>query len=232
MEEPRRDSSGGQPAGPAGGRPRVVVADDDVLLREGLCHLLAHYGYQVVGQAGDGAALLELVARHRPDVVVVDTRMPPTYTAEGLRAAVEIRRRFPRIGIVVLSAHVEVAHAMELMAQGDRIGYLLKSRATEVADFLDALRRVAAGGSAVDASLVRELVGGHPGPPAALGDREREVLALMAQGCTDTEIAGRLGIGAEEAAGTVRGVVTALCLPLTEAGHHRVLAVLAYLDSC
>src|ERR1700754_3877909 len=160
---------------------QVVVADDDVLLREGLASRLEHSGFEIVGQAGDGEQLLALVRGMRPDLAVVDIRMPPTHTAEGLDAALEIRREQPDIGILVLSAHTEVEHAMELLASGRGIGYLLKNRVTDVAEFVETLERIAKGGSVVDPALVQELVSARrrDDPLAVLSTREHEVLAQM-----------------------------------------------------
>jgi DNA-binding NarL/FixJ family response regulator len=176
--------------------PRVILAEDDVLLREGLASLLERSGFQVVGQAGDATQLLALVGEQTPELVVVDIRMPPTHTAEGLDAARQIRQQHPEVGILVLSAHVEVDHAMELLASGHRIGYLLKSRVTDLEEFLDTLQRIANGGSVVDPGLVAELVAArHRNDPlAALSDREREVLALMAEGRSNAGIARRLWV--------------------------------------
>src|SRR5689334_15048083 len=176
------------------GALRVVVADDDVLLREGLASLLHRSGIEVVGQAGDAAALLDLVRAETPDLVLVDIRMPPTHTTEGLDAARVIREEAPGIGIVVLSAHVDVEHAMELLAGGHAIGYLLKTRVTDVDDFIDTVHRVAHGASVVDPALVAELVGARKrnDPLAALSAREREVLTLMAEGLSNGGIGRRL----------------------------------------
>ena len=158
---------------------RVVLAEDDVLLREGLASLLQRSGFQVVGQAGDAAQLLALVAEQAPELVVVDIRMPPTHTVEGLDAARQIRQQHPDTAILVLSAHVEVEHAMELLASGRGVGYLLKSRVTDVDEFIDTLERIAKGGSVVDPALVAELVAARrrDDPLGALSAREREVLA-------------------------------------------------------
>jgi len=163
---------------------RVVLAEDDVLLREGLASLLERSGFEVVGQAGDGAQLLSLVGAQAPELVVVDIRMPPTHSTEGLEAARQIRQEHPETGILVLSAHVEVEHAMGLLAGGRGIGYLLKSRVTDVEEFIDNLQRIAKGGSVVDPALVAELVAArrHHDPLAELSEREREVLGLMARG--------------------------------------------------
>jgi DNA-binding NarL/FixJ family response regulator len=212
---------------------RVVLAEDDVLLREGLASLLQRSGFEVVGQAGDATRLLALVAEHTPDLVVVDIRMPPTHTAEGLDAARQIRTQHPEIGILVLSAHVEVDHAMELLASGRGIGYLLKSRVTDVEEFLDTLGRIAKGGSVVDPTLVAELVAARhrDDPLAELSAREREVLALMAEGRSNAGIARRLWVTEGTVEKHVRSILTKLTLPETTDDHRRVLAVLTFLDS-
>jgi DNA-binding NarL/FixJ family response regulator len=212
---------------------RTVLAEDDVLLREGLASLLERSGFQVVGQAGDAARLLDLVAEQAPELVVVDIRMPPTNTTEGLEAARRIRQEHPQTGILVLSAHVEVDHAMELLAGGRGIGYLLKTRVTDVAEFLDTLQRVARGGSVVDPALVAELVSARhrDDPLAALSAREREVLALMAEGRSNAGIARRLWVTEGTVEKHVRSILTKLTLPEAEDDHRRVLAVLTFLDS-
>ena len=212
---------------------RVVLAEDDVLLREGLASLLERSGFEVVGQAGDGAQLLALVDAETPELVVVDIRMPPTHTAEGLDAAQRIRQEHPETGILVLSAHVEVEHAMELLAGGRGIGYLLKSRVTDVEEFIDTLQRVARGGSVVDPGLVAELVAARhrDDPLAVLSPREREVLALMAEGRSNSGIARRLWVTEGTVEKHVRSILTKLTLPETDDDHRRVLAVLTFLDS-
>jgi DNA-binding NarL/FixJ family response regulator len=212
---------------------RVVLAEDDVLLREGLASLLQRSGFEVVGQAGDATRLLALVAEQTPDLVVVDIRMPPTHTAEGLDAARQIRQQQPQIGILVLSAHVEVDHAMELLASGRGVGYLLKSRVTDVEEFLDTLGRIARGGSVVDPTLVAELVAARhrDDPLAELSAREREVLALMAEGRSNAGIAHRLWVTEGTVEKHVRSILTKLTLPETTDDHRRVLAVLTFLDS-
>src|ERR1700749_2825436 len=173
---------------------RVIVADDDVLLREGLSSLLGRSGYIVVGQTGNATETLALVRAENPDLLVVDIRMPPTNTTEGLDVAEVIRAELPEIGILVLSAHVEVEHAVELLSSGHSIGYLLKSRVTDVAEFIDSLQRIANGGSVVDPALIQELVSGRrrEDPLAVLSPREREVLAMMAEGRPNAGIARRL----------------------------------------
>jgi DNA-binding NarL/FixJ family response regulator len=212
---------------------RVIVADDDVLLREGLASLLDRSGFDVVGQAGDGTMLLGLVRDHRPDLVVVDIRMPPTHTGEGLEAARVIREELPETGILVLSAHTEVEHAMELLASGQGVGYLLKSRIADVAEFLDTLERIAKGGSVVDPALVQELVSSRrrEDPLAVLSLREREVLALMAEGRSNAGIARRLWITEGTVEKHVRSILAKLSLPETEDDHRRVLAVVTFLET-
>ncbi len=219
--------------GPIASRGRVVVADDDVLLREGVASLLTREGFDVVGQAGDGAGLLELVGEHLPDLAIVDVRMPPTGTTEGLHAASEIRTRYPSVAIMVLSAYVEVDHALELLSSGDRIGYLLKTRVTDVAELIDAIERVAKGGSVIDPFLVQRLFAAHrrSDPLGKLSAREREVLALMAEGRSNAGIVHKLWITEPTVEKHVHSILTKLCLPETDADHRRVLAVLAFLNA-
>jgi serine/threonine-protein kinase PknK len=213
----------------AGGR--VVVADDDVLLREGIASLLTAEGFDVVGQAGDPDALTELVREHVPDVAVIDIRMPPTHTSEGLDAAHSIRAAFPQVGILLLSAHVEIETAIDLLESGERIGYLLKSRVLKVADVVDALARISDGGAVVDPALVQELVAQRQrdDPLAELTPREREVLALMAEGHSNIGIAGRLFVTEGAVEKHVRSILAKLRLPATQDAHRRVLAVLIFL---
>jgi serine/threonine-protein kinase PknK len=220
-------------ASPTGAKLRVFLADDDVLLRAGLATLLERLGFQVVGQAGDATGLLQSVGAEAPDLVVVDIRMPPTHTTEGLDAAREIRAEFPDIGIMVLSAHAEVEHAMELLAGGRGIGYLLKSRVTDVDEFVETLERVAKGGSVVDPALVQELVAvrRRSDPLAVLSPREREVLALMAEGRSNAGIARRLWVTEGTVEKHVRAVLAKLSLPETDEDHRRVLAVITFLDA-
>lgn len=215
------------------GALRVVVADDDVLLREGLASLLQRSGLEVIGQAGDASALLGLVRTEKPDLVLVDIRMPPTHTTEGLDAARVIREESPGIGIVVLSAHVDVEHAMELLAGGHAIGYLLKTRVTDVDDFIDTVHRVARGASVVDPALVAELVGARKrnDPLAALSAREREVLTLMAEGLSNGGIGRRLWVTEGTVEKHVRSILTKLDLPETGDDHRRVRAVILYLEA-
>jgi DNA-binding NarL/FixJ family response regulator len=214
-------------------RARVVLAEDDVLLREGLASLLERSGFQVVGQTGDSAWILPLVRDLTPDLVVVDIRMPPTNTTEGLDAAREIRREFPATGILVLSAHAEVEHAMELLATGQKIGYLLKSRVTDVGEFIETLERIVRGGSVMDPALVQELVSARRrnDPLAELSPREREVLALMAEGKSNAGIARRLWVTEGTVEKHVRHILAKLSLPETDDDHRRVLAVVTFLES-
>lgn len=212
---------------------RVVVADDDVLLREGVTSLLQRSGFDVVGQAGDGAQLLDLVRETQPGLVLVDIRMPPTHSTEGLDAARAIREEWPDIAILVLSAHVDVEHAMELLAGGHSIGYLLKTRVTDVADFIETVGRIANGASVVDPALVAELVSARrrDDPLAALSAREREVLVLMAEGLSNAGIGRRIWVTEGTVEKHVRSILTKLDLPETGNDHRRVRAVIMYLDS-
>jgi DNA-binding NarL/FixJ family response regulator len=212
---------------------RVVVADDDVLLREGLASLLDRSGFDVAGQVGDGRALLALVRERRPDLVIVDIRMPPTHTTEGLDAARLMRDEFPDIGVLVLSAFVEVEQAVEVLASGRGSGYLLKSRVTDVEEFVDALERVARGGSVVDPVLVQELVAARrvDDPLEELTPREREVLALMAEGRSNGGIARRLWVTEGTVEKHVHSILAKLRLSETDDDHRRVLAVVTYLDA-
>jgi serine/threonine-protein kinase PknK len=212
---------------------RVVLAEDDVLLREGLASLLERSGYDVVGQAADSTGLLALAREAAPELVVTDIRMPPTHTIEGLEAARLIREELPGTAILVLSAYAEVEHALELLASGRGIGYLLKSRVSDVAEFLDTLERVANGGSVVDPALVRELVAARrrDDPLAVLSAREREVLALMAEGRSNAGIARRLWVTEGTVEKHVRSILTKLNLPEADDDHRRVLAVITFLDA-
>lgn len=212
---------------------RVALADDDVLLREGLASLLGTAGLEVIGQAGDAEQLLAVVAEHRPDLALVDIRMPPTHTAEGLDAALRIRREFPETAILVLSAHVDVDHALELLDGGRGIGYLLKSRVTDVAEFIDTVHRIAGGASVIDPALVQELVAARrkDDPLAALSAREREVLTLMAEGLSNSGIGRRLWISEGTVEKHVRSILTKLDLAETPDDHRRVRAVIIHLDA-
>ena len=210
-----------------------MLADDDVLLREGVSSLLERSGFDVVAQAPDGDQLLEAVRDQTPDLAIVDIRMPPTHTTEGLDAARVIREEQPDIGIVVLSAHIEVEHAKGLLATGHGIGYLLKSRVTDVADFVDAIERVAEGGAVIDPTLVSELVSSPvvDDPLEALTPREREVLELMAEGRSNAGIARRLWVTEGTVEKHVQSILGKLRLPEAEDDHRRVLAVITYLEA-
>ena len=214
-------------------RPRVVLADDDVLLREGIAGLLARSGFDVIGQAGDAVHLLDLVRANRPDLVVVDIRMPPTHSIEGLAAARRIRAELPDTAVVVLSAHVEIEEATELLSSGQRLGYLLKSRVTDVDDFIDTLGRILKGAAVVDPALVKELVAARRthDPLDALSARERDVLALMAEGRSNAGIARQIWVTEGTVEKHVRSILMKLDLPETSDDHRRVLAVLAFLES-
>ena len=213
---------------------RVVVADDSVLLREGVVHLLKEAGFDVVGQAGNAEELLLKVRSYMPDVAVIDIRMPPTHTDEGLRAAQEIREKYPDTGVLVLSQYVEPGYAMELLAESaEGVGYLLKDRVSDVGDFVAAVKRVAEGGSALDPTVVSQLVGRRrrDDPLADLTPREREVLELMAEGRSNAGIAERLVITERAVEKHVTSIFGKLRLPAASEDHRRVLAVLAYLRS-
>jgi DNA-binding NarL/FixJ family response regulator len=211
---------------------RIALADDDVLLREGLARLLEGSGFEVVGQAGDASELVALVRELVPDLVIVDIRMPPDHETEGLEAARAIREEFPEAGILVLSAHAELEEAMELLAGGRRIGYLLKSRVTDVGDFVESVERIAKGGSVVDPGLVQELVAARrrDDPLDELTPREREVLSLMAEGRSNAGIARRLVVTEGTVEKHVHSILAKLRLPETDDDHRRVLAVVAFLE--
>jgi DNA-binding NarL/FixJ family response regulator len=213
--------------------PRVLLAEDDVLLREGLASLLERSGYEVVGQAGDGTRLLALAREAAPDVVVADIRMPPTHTTEGLEAARVIREERPDTAILVLSAYAQVEHAVELLAGGDGICYLLKSRIADVEEFLEALQRIARGGSVVDPELVRQLMAARrrEDPLAALSTRELEVLDLMAEGRSNAGIARRLFVTGGTVEKHVSSIFTKLNLHEADDDHRRVLAVITFLKA-
>jgi DNA-binding NarL/FixJ family response regulator len=212
---------------------RVVIAEDDVLLREGMASLFQSAGFEVLGQAGDGAELLSLVRRHEPDLVVVDIRMPPDHATEGLEAARQIRAELPETGILVLSAHIEVEHAMELIASGRKSGYLLKSRVTDVNEFLETVDRIARGGSVLDPALVQELVAVRRAedPLEELTPREREVLSLMAEGRSNAGIARLLWVTEGTVEKHVHSILAKLRLPETTDDHRRVLAVITFLEA-
>jgi DNA-binding NarL/FixJ family response regulator len=228
LARPRRNG-----AGPVMTGLRVVLAEDDVLLREGLASLLERSGYEVAGQAGDGTQLLTLVRETGPDLVVADIRMPPTHTTEGLEAAQAIRQELPDTAILMLSAYVEVQHAMELLAGGGGIGYLLKSRIADVEEFLDALQRIARGSSVVDPALVRELVTARrrQDPLAVLSARERQVLELMAEGRSNAGIARRLFVAEGTVEKHISNILTKLNLHEADDDHRRVLAAITFLKA-
>ena len=210
---------------------RVGLADDDVLLREGLASLLNHSGFEVVGQSADAPDLLALVRERRPELVIVDIRMP--HSTEGLDAARQIRLEFPDVAILVLSAHVEVVHAIDLLAGGQRSGYLLKSRVIDVEDFIETLKRLVRGASVVDPALVAELVSARreDDPLDVLSPREREVLALIAEGRSNSGISTKLWVSESTVEKHVRSILMKLRLPETDEVHRRVLAVLAFLGA-
>ncbi|MEU6712077.1 response regulator [Nonomuraea purpurea] len=212
---------------------RVILADDSVLLREGLTRLLDDAGHEVVAAVGDAPALLEAVARDRPDVAVIDVRMPPGHKDEGLRAALEIRERLPGVGVLVLSQYVEQHYAARLLAGStEGLGYLLKDRVSEVADFLDALERVEAGGTALDPEVVRQLLARttHADPLARLSAREGEVLRHLAQGFVNAAIAERLHVSLSTVEKHVNAIMDKLDLPRDRDYSRRVLAILRYLE--
>jgi DNA-binding NarL/FixJ family response regulator len=214
-------------------RVRVVIADDSLLVREGIASLLRGAGFDIVAEAATGEEAVELVDAHAPDIAIVDIRMPPTHTDEGLRAAAEIRARHPQIGIVILSQHVEVGIAMRLLAETpEGLGYLLKDRVTAIEDFTSTLRRVAAGGSALDPKVIDRLLASRrdEGPLSALSAREREVLSLIAEGLSNRAIGDRLVISEGAVQKHVRAVFAKLGLAPGDEAHRRVLAVLTYLS--
>ena len=211
----------------------VVIADDDLLLREGVASLLTQAGYSVVGQAGEATELLGLVREYRPDLAIVDIRMPPDHSTEGLGAAQAIREEIPETAILVLSAYVEVKHATTLLASGQKSGYLLKSRVTDIAEFLDSIDRLCRGGSVVDHALVVELLAARTaeGPLEELTSREREVLSLMAEGRSNAGIARRLWVTEGTVEKHVHSVFVKLGLPESGDDHRRVLAVIVFLGA-
>jgi DNA-binding NarL/FixJ family response regulator len=212
---------------------QVVLADDDVLLREGMAGLLERSGFEIVGQAGNAAELIDLVREHQPGLAIIDIRMPPTHTTEGLDAARVIREDYPQIAIVVLSAHVEVERATDLIASGERTGYLLKSRVTDVDDFIETLDRIVRGGSVVDPVLVQELVAARRAddPLDVLSPREREVLSLMAEGRSNAGIGRQLWVTEGTVEKHVHSILAKLRLPASDNDQRRVLAVITYLDA-
>jgi DNA-binding NarL/FixJ family response regulator len=213
---------------------RVVLADDTMLLREGVARLLGEAGFDVVGQAGTAEELVAQVAAVTPDVAIIDLRMPPTHTDEGLRAALEIRASNPKVGVLVLSQHADVGLAMKLLAEGaEGVGYMLKDRVADLEDFADAIRRVAAGGSALDPTIVSQLLSRRraAGPLDDITAREREVLERMAEGMSNQAIADKLVVTERAVEKHVTSIFTKLSLPPTVVDHRRVLAVLAYLQA-
>jgi DNA-binding NarL/FixJ family response regulator len=211
---------------------RVVIAEDLALLREGLIRLLEDRGFEIAAAVADGPSLVDAIEAERPDVAVVDVRLPPSFRDEGLRAALEARRRVPGVPILVLSQYVEQAYATELLADGEgAIGYLLKDRVADIADFVDALRRVAAGGTAMDPEVVKQLLVRRAGPLDALTPREREVLALVAEGRSNAGIAARLVVTERAVEKHVSSIFDKLRLSPDAGDHRRILAVLAYLSA-
>jgi DNA-binding NarL/FixJ family response regulator len=213
---------------------RVILAEDSTLLREGLVRLLIEEGHEVVAAVGDGTALVEAVADHQPDIVVADVRMPPAHVDEGLRAALEIRRRWPGTRVLVLSQYVEKRYAVELIGSAvDGVGYLLKDRVAHVGDFLDALERVGAGGTAFDAEVVRQLLARttHVDPLTRLTPRERDVLDLMAQGYTNASIGTQLSVSQSAVEKHVNAIFDKLELSHVSGYSRRVLAILRYLGA-
>ncbi len=229
------ETTPGAPSYPAHRDPlRIVVADDAVLLREGLVRLLTEDGHEVVAAVGDGPSLVEAVLAHRPDVSVVDVRMPPTHTDEGLRAAATARRQLPGTPVLVLSQYVEVSYAADLLADGSgAVGYLLKDRVAKVEEFLDTLDRVARGATVLDPQVVAELLAGQrrDDPLGALTARERQLLALMAEGHSNTAIARRMALSNSGVEKHIGNVFAKLGLPPDDTQHRRVLAVLAFLNA-
>jgi DNA-binding NarL/FixJ family response regulator len=213
--------------------PGVLIADDDVLLREGLVRLLTEEGFDVIDQAGNASALLALAHRHRPELVIVDIRMPPSHTTEGLDAARTIRAEMPETAVVVLSAHAELEQATDLLACGERSGYLLKSRVTDIEEFIATLRRIIAGAAVVDPALVQQLLAARRAedPLEDLSPREREVLALMAEGRSNAGIARELWVTESTVEKHVHSIFIKLRIPETGDDHRRVLSVIRFLEA-
>jgi DNA-binding NarL/FixJ family response regulator len=217
---------------------RIVIAEDSGVLRAGLTEILADRGHEVVAAVADAGALCAAVAEHRPDVTIVDVRMPPTHTDEGLRAAVALRRDHPGLGVLVFSQYIETSYAAELLGAKSSggaagVGYLLKDRVVDVAEFVDALTRVAAGGTALDPEVVTQMLGAsrRAGTLAGLTSREREVLSLMAEGRSNSAISAILFISERAVEKHIGNIFSKLGLPPSDADHRRVLAVLRYLES-
>jgi len=217
---------------------RIVIAEDSAVLRAGLIEILADRGHEVAAAVGDADALCAAVAEHRPDVTIVDVRMPPTHTDEGLRAAVALRRDYPGLGVLVFSQYIETSYAAELLGAESGggaagVGYLLKDRVVDVAEFVDALTRVAAGGTALDPEVVTQMLGAsrRAGTLAGLTSREREVLGLMAEGRSNSAISGTLFISERAVENHIGNIFSKLGLPPSDTDHRRVLAVLRYLES-
>jgi len=213
---------------------RIVIGEDSLLLREGLARLLTETGHEVAAQAGDADELLRKIGGHKPDLAIVDVRMPPSFTDEGIRAALTVRDRWPQVAVLVLSEHVESTYALELFAGGtDGLGYLLKQRVSDLDQFADAVSRVASGGSALDPEVVSHLLGRHRrgDPLDRLTPREREVLGLMAEGRSNYAIAEQLVITERAVEKHVTSIFSKLDLPPTADAHRRVLAVLKYLET-
>jgi DNA-binding NarL/FixJ family response regulator len=217
---------------------RIVIAEDSAVLRAGLIEILADRGHEVAAAVGDADALCAAVAEHRPDVTIVDVRMPPTHTDEGLRAAVALRRDYPGVGVLVFSQYIETSYAAELLGAESSggaagVGYLLKDRVVDVAEFVDALTRVAAGGTALDPEVVTQMLGAsrRAGTLAGLTSREREVLGLMAEGRSNSAISGTLFISERAVEKHIGNIFSKLGLPPSDTDHRRVLAVLRYLES-
>jgi len=212
---------------------RLTIVDDSTLFREGLVRVARDLGFDVMAQVSDARSLMELMRADPPDIVVLDIRMPPTYTTEGLAAAREIRENLPSVGVLVLSQYVDTHHVMELISSGGRIGYLLKDHVGDIAEFGDAVRRIAAGGTVIDPDVVAELVGRRRNRDAVeeLTEREREVLHLMAQGRTNSAIGSRLHLSPKTVEAHVRSIFMKLQLEPADDDHRRVLAVLTYLHA-
>ena len=210
---------------------RLILADDSILFREGLARVARDLGFHVIGQAADAQSMLKMVRQDPPDVAILDIRMPPTHTIEGLAAALEIRSTYPSVGVLVLSQYIDTHHVLELISSGRRVGYLLKDHVGDIADFGDAVRRIAAGGSVIDPDVVAELVGRRRRRDLVeeLSDREREVLELMAQGRTNSAIGARLHMSAKTVEAHVRSIFMKFELEPADDDHRRVLAVLTFL---